>query len=126
MILVNFAHHPFAGEQLLRLEQLAGEPIDRVLSAGGHFDPEAPIAPQAVGLIGKVDLTPDEWQTLPLLVNPPGHSTLAAVVLAELHGRAGYFPRVLRMKPATGGGPPFEPAEIINLQTVRDDARRQR
>jgi hypothetical protein len=47
--------------------------------------------------------------------------------MAELHGRMGYFPAVIRLKPIPDSLPPqFEFAEIINLQAVRDQARAQR
>jgi len=47
--------------------------------------------------------------------------------MAELHGRMGYFPPLLRLKPVAGSVPPrFEVAEILDLQTARDEARRKR
>jgi hypothetical protein len=61
------------------------------------------------------------------LVNLPGHNAVAALVLAELHGRMGYFPAVLRLRPVAGTTPPqVEVAEILNLQAVRDRARLRR
>jgi len=49
------------------------------------------------------------------------------VVLAELHGRCGYFPSILRLKPVAGSTPPrFEVAETVNLQAVRDTSREAR
>jgi hypothetical protein len=60
-------------------------------------------------------------------VNLPSLNHIAACVLAELHGRMGYFPTILRMRPVAGSTPPqFEVAEIINLQAVRDQARTTR
>jgi hypothetical protein len=54
-------------------------------------------------------------------------NVIAVTLLAELHGRMGYFPAMLRLRPVTGSTPPrFEVAEIINLQTVRDRARSRR
>jgi hypothetical protein len=48
-------------------------------------------------------------------------------VLAELHGRMGYFPPVLRLRPVEQALPPrYELAEVINLQAVRDSARKER
>ena len=39
----------------------------------------------------------------------------------------GYFPPVIRMKPVENALPPrFEVAEIINLQAIRDAARKER
>jgi hypothetical protein len=49
------------------------------------------------------------------------------MTLAELHGRMGYFPPILRLRPVEGAIPPrFEVAEIINLQALRDAARKER
>jgi hypothetical protein len=57
----------------------------------------------------------------------PSLSIIAATLLAELHGRMGYFPTVVRMRPVAGSTPPrFEVAEIVNLQDVRDEARGKR
>jgi hypothetical protein len=72
-------------------------------------------------------LSSEELQTKPILVNLPSLNTIAALLLAELHGRMGYFPPVLRLRPVSGVTPPrFEAAEIINLQEIRDSARKQR
>jgi len=39
----------------------------------------------------------------------------------------GYFPPVLRLRPVKDALPPrFEPAEILNLQALRDQARSRR
>jgi hypothetical protein len=39
----------------------------------------------------------------------------------------GYFPACLRMRPVKDALPPrFEVAEIMNLQTLRDEARKRR
>jgi len=49
------------------------------------------------------------------------------VLLAELHGRMGYFPPIVRLRPVPNALPPrFEVAEIINLQAVREAARTRR
>jgi hypothetical protein len=49
------------------------------------------------------------------------------VLLAELHGRCGYFPAAVRLRPVPDSVPPrFEVAEIVNLQAVREKARGRR
>jgi hypothetical protein len=40
--------------------------------------------------------------------------------------RCGYFPTHLRMRPVPGSTPRYEPAEVLNLQAVRDEARKRR
>ncbi len=126
MTLLNFAH-PITLEQAAGIEPLLGRPIERTIACPAQFDPAMPFAEQARALMDTVGLTPEEWQTLPLLVNLPSLSVIAGLVLAEIHGRAGYFPAVLRLRPVAGAVPPrFEAAEILNLQEARDKARTER
>jgi len=126
MIIINFAH-PFTESQLIALGELAGQPVERVIDVRAQLDPQQPFAEQVRALVDSVGLSPAEWQTLPLLVNLPSLSVIAALALAELHGRMGHFPGVIRLRPATNSTPPsFEVAEILNLQAVRDGAREAR
>jgi hypothetical protein len=92
-----------------------------------QIDPQRPLAPQVVTLADQAGLSPSKRQSAPLLVNPPSLNFIAAVLMAEIHGRCSYFPAMLRMRPVPNSTPPqYEAAEVINLQTVRDQARRQR
>jgi hypothetical protein len=126
MILLNFSH-PLTEAQLAAAAELTAEPIERVVQVGVHFDHQAPFLPQLAALMDGLDLTPQELQTAALLVNPPALNFITALLLAELHGRLGYFPAVLRLRPVSGATPPrFEVAEILNLQQVRDAARAER
>jgi hypothetical protein len=126
MILLNFAH-PLTPEQLPAVEALAGDRIEAVREFRPQFDPEESFTEQARTLVDGVGLTPVEWQTLPLIINLPSLNVIAALLLAEVHGRAGHFPAVLRLKPVPNSlAPRFEVAEILNLQSVRDTARKQR
>ncbi len=126
MILLNFAH-PLTPTHLAAIAQLTGQQIERVLDVKSQFDNARPFIEQARTLIEAVDLSPQEWQTAPLLVNLPSFNTIAALLLAEMHGRMGYFPAVLRLRPIAGSVPPqFQVAEIINLQAVREAARERR
>ena len=64
---------------------------------------------------------------MPLVVNLPGYAPAVAVLLAELHGRMGYFPAIVRVRPVGGAVPPrFEVGEVLNLQAIRVEARKQR
>ena len=88
---------------------------------------QQPLAPQVVEMVDACGLSPAEWQTLPLLVNPPALNFSAVALLAELHGRLGYFPAIVRTRPIEGSLPPrYEVAEIVNLQALRDAARQKR
>jgi hypothetical protein len=126
MILMNFAH-PLTAGQRAALERQTGTRLARVIDVPAQFDPAAPFAEQAARLIDAVGLTPAQWQTKPLLVNLPSLSSIAALPLAEVHGRAGYFPLVLRLRQVPGRIPvEYGLAELLNLQAVRDAARTRR
>jgi len=126
MLLLNFSH-PLTDAQLARIRELAGRDPERVLAVPTQFDHARPFAEQVRELLATVPLTPEQWQTTPLLVNPPSLAPITAVLLAELHGRCGYFPTIVRLRPIAGSVPPqFEVAELINLQALRDTARTQR
>lgn len=126
MILLNFSH-PLTPAQRAQIETLTGEPVDRLIDAPAQFDPAQPFADQAAALADACGLAPAEWQTEPLLLVPPALNFIAVTLLAELHGRMGYFAPVVRLRPVAGALPPrYEVAEIINLQKVRDGARNKR
>jgi len=126
VILINFSH-PIVPEQMARLEELTGQPVDRVIAVIPHFDEQAPFTPQLQGLMERIDLSPEAWQTEPILVLLPSLNFIAGLVLAELHGRMGYFPPVVRTRPVAGAVPRrYEVAEILDLQAVREAARRRR
>lgn len=126
MILLNFAH-PITDAQKAQIEAIAGQRVERVLELPVQFDPARPFHPQVLELLDHVGLSATEWQTTPILINLPSMNVIAAILLAELHGRMGYFPAILRLRPVEGAVPPrFEVAEIINLQQIRDMARNQR
>ncbi len=126
MLIVNFGH-PITDEQLEQIVRLTGRAVAEVRDAPCRFDHAQPFDEQTQAVVESVGLTSEEWQTLPILVNLPALSVIAALVLAELHGRMGYFPAVLRLRPVEGAVPPrFEVAEILNLQQVRDRARQRR
>ncbi len=101
--------------------------IERVIIVSSQIDPQQPLGPQVTGMAEAAGLTPQEWQTSPILLNLPSLNFSAALLLAELHGRMGYFPPVIRLRPAPGSLPPrFEVAEVLNLQAARDAARKSR
>ncbi len=126
MIVVNFSH-PLTPEQRDQIAALAARPIDRVIDIPTHFDDAQPFAPQVAALVELAGLTPEEWQTLPLLVNPPAYSPIAAVLLAHLHGLCGFFPTILRLRAKPGSVPTaFECVELLGLQSVRDVTRTSR
>jgi hypothetical protein len=62
-----------------------------------------------------------------VLLNPPALAPVATALIAEIHGRTGYFPPVLNVRPVAGVLPPrYEIGEIVSLQEIRDLARKRR
>lgn len=126
MIIINFAH-PLTAAQQQQIEEMANEPITAIYDVPCQFENSQPLLPQVNDQIDDLPLTSTQWQTEPLLINPPGLAVAAAALLAELHGRLGYFPALIRIRPVSGSTPTrYEVAELLNLQSVRDTARRQR
>ena len=92
-----------------------------------QFDEQLPFAAQIDALVNQVGLTAEQWQTASILVVLPSLNFIAAVLLANLHGRMGYFPSVVRTRAVAGGLPRrYEVAELLDLQTARETARRVR
>ena len=126
MILVNYGHL-LGDEHIATVERITGERLERVIEVRTQFDNASSFSEQVACLIQETGLEPTAWQTTPIVVNLPGHSVIAAAVLAELHGRVGHFPAVLRWRLIQSiAAPLFEIAEVINLQQIRDCARAQR
>ncbi len=126
MILLNFSH-PLTPEQVGRIETLTGATLARLVYVPVQFDEQQPFGPQVRALVEGVALSPTEWQTQPILVVLPSLNFIAAALLAELHGRMGYFPPVVRTRPVAGRLPRlYEVAEILDLQQMREEARTRR
>jgi len=126
MILLNFSH-PVTPTQQAQIEALTEQSIDRVIEAMPQFDEQQPFGPQLAALLAQVELTPAQWQSEPLLVVLPSLNFIAAALLAELHGRMGYFPPVVRTRPVANTVPRrYEVAELLDLQGIRETARKAR
>lgn len=127
MHILNFAH-PLTEAQLEQINSLVyPQTTDQVITIPVQFDTSEAFEPQLAALLRAIPLSVEELQSLPVLVNLPSLNSIAAMLLASLHGRMGYFPSILRLRPKPGQTPPvFEVAEIINLQDLRDDGRFER
>lgn len=126
MLILNYAH-PITADQRSQIEALIGGPISDIKQIKTHVDLAQPFAPQIIALADAAGLSGEEWSGAPLLINPPALNFAAVALLAELHGRMGYFPACLRMRPIEGSIPPrYEVAEILNLQDIRHAARGRR
>lgn len=125
MLILNYSH-PLTDEQQVQIEALANSPIEDICTISVQINQEEPLEPQIISIVDNTGLSSEEWQTLPLLINPPGYAPAAFVLLAELHGRIGHFPSLIRLRPKSGPVTIFEVAELLNLQSVREAARRRR
>lgn len=126
MLILNYAH-PFTGDQMSQIEGLVGQKIEAIKQIKVHLNQAEPIGPQVAALADTAKLTNKEWSGAPLLINPPSLNFVAVALIAELHGRMGYFPACLRLRPVEGSVPPrYEVAEVLNLQNIRNVARSRR
>ena len=131
MLILNFTH-PLIEQQLEQIKILANTGIEEVHTIHVQINQAEPLEPQIISIINAVGLSPEEWQTHPLLINPPGYASAAFVLLAELHGRIGHFPALIRFRPThlqSSHGhqtTTYEVAELLNLQTIRETARKRR
>ncbi len=126
MIILNFSH-PLSTSQVSQIETLTPHKVDRVVDLSVQFENDAPYEPQVRQLADTIPLDSETLQTARILVNPPALNFITAMLLAELHGRMGFFPPILRLRPEPDSMPPaFEVFEIINLQRIREEARKTR
>jgi hypothetical protein len=126
MILINFSH-PLTREQVEQVEHLIGQEIHQVIDQPVQFDNSRQFSEQVDSLLEDLPISSKELQTEAIIINPPALNFITALLLAELHGRMGYFPAILRLRPVDGSLPTrYETAEILNLQAVRDKSRNRR
>jgi hypothetical protein len=123
MICINFSH-PLTSEQLHQIESLCGVPFERLVDVTCHIDEIKAIGPQISALADSTGLSLAQWQTFALIVIPPALHIAAVALMAELHGRIGHFPSVVRFRAIENNmAVRFEAAEIVNLQALRLRAR---
>ena len=126
MLILNFAH-PLTELQRGQVEALAQTSIEEIRTIAVQIKQDEPLEPQMVAVVDAVELTSEEWQTRPLLINPPGYAPAAFVLLAELHGRIGHFPTLLRLRPnVVNTVTTYDVAELLDLQTIRGHSRVRR
>jgi len=126
MLILNFSH-PLTPEQQAQIETLTSPtPIEEVRTIPIQINQSEPLEPQITAIVDSIALTSEAWQTRLLLINPPGFAPAAFVLLAELHGRIGHFPTLIRLRPKAGPVTTYEVAELLNLQAIREQARLRR
>lgn len=125
MILLNFAH-PLTADHVAAVAGLVSDKDITIRDISAQFDLEQPFVPQVIALADACNLTSMEWQTTPIVINPPSLSAIAVALVAELHGRMGYFPPMIVLRPAGVTRPSYEVSDVINLNQVRGEARKRR
>ena len=126
MILLNFSH-PLTDDQTSKIEELSGQTLREEQQIAVEINNELPLMAQIIQIVDKVILESREWQTHPLLINLPGYAPAAACLLAEIHGRSGHFPAIIKIRPVPNSLPTtYEVAELIDLQSARQESRRRR
>lgn len=126
MQIINFSH-PLTSEQVAQIEGQLGGTIDGIRNVRVQFEVDQPFVPQVVALMDSLGITAEQWQTEAWLIVPPSLNFITAILLAELHGRSGRFPTIVRLRPVANAlVSAFEVAEIINLDNVRHTARERR
>ncbi len=127
-LVLNFSGHPVLPGQQKKILQLMGWPKLEVIDVQmGTVKEDENFLNTALRKVDGIDLLSNEWQTFSLIAVPAGFSPLWSALLAEIHGRLGHFPDVVRLRPAPQGEKEkFEVAEILDLRDIRHQARAKR
>ncbi len=129
MKIVNFSH-AVSLEQIAQLRENFDleVTVENVIGVKTDLDLAQPLGPQVVTLVDAVGWGRADWETTPALVILPSHPDIAVLVAAEIEGRSGHLPDVLRRKPVKdekSGMTRFEVVEITNPYAHRNEARRR-
>lgn len=127
-LLLNFSSHPIKPGQEQALLAKTGWPSLEVVNIWlGNVPEDKDFVPTVLSYVDSIDLLPREWQAFPIAVVAAGYAPAWSVLLAELHGRLGYFPDLVRLRPAPAGvEEKFEVVEIVSLRHIRNQARAKR
>ena len=123
ILVLNFAH-PLTAQQQAQIEELSSTTIENIINIPTLINEEERLEPQIANLIEAVDQSIHDWHKRDILINPPGYAPAAILLLAEIHGRIGHFPAIIRMRPNHTSITTYEVIELLNLQTIRDAARK--
>jgi hypothetical protein len=120
-ILLNFGR-PLDEAQLEQAQTIIKANLDEVINIPGQLMDGHPYLPQIEQVVRQVGFTPEEWQSLPLVVNVHPFGPAASAVLAWLHGLRGYFPDILRIVRNEQTNH-FDVVEVLSLQSIRNQIR---
>lgn len=105
ILVLNFAH-PLTAQQQAQIEELSNTTIEHIITIPTLINEEELLEPQIASLIEAVDQSIHDWHKQDILINPPGYAPAAILLLAEIHGRIGHFPTLIRMRPNHASSPP--------------------
>ena len=126
MRILNFAH-PLTPRQIDQITALTGAEPESVTEIRVQLDLEPEFQQQIIALVDSLGISTESWQSGGWLIALPSLNYAAAVLLAELHGRMGHFPAMLRLRPVVGTlVTEYDIVEIVNLEAVRASARTRR
>lgn len=126
MKIINFSHAltPDQFVKIVALAHSASGDTPEIINVPTQLDLSQPFAQQVAALAESVPLTNVEWQTERIIVILPSLNFGAALLLAYLHGKMGYFPACVRLAPIPDSPlRQFQVAELLNLQAMRDAGR---
>lgn len=125
LTIINFGH-PISASQRVTVAELAEVPTDDVdvVEVAVHFDHSSTFVDQAAAAVDAVGFDTARWSAGGYVVVLPGHAVIAAVVLAEIDGRSGSLPTIVRFVPGTAPGS-WEVAELIDLRHHRNERARR-
>jgi hypothetical protein len=127
-LILNFSGHPVLPDQITTINTKQEWPSSQVIDVQvGTIDEDKRFVANILKVIERIDLSPMQWQTANIVVISAGYSAIWSVLLACMHGRLGYFPDVVHLRPAPASAKEkFEVAEIMNLREVRHSSRGKR
>ncbi len=124
MTILNLAS-PLSSEDKSMIAALCGRKARRVMDVALTFSETEPLAPQVRAMLDGLGLTSSDWQNQSIVVNLPDDPAAAALIVAEIAGRRGRTPSIIRWRRSSDHAG-MEPAEVISLHEIRKEARHQR
>jgi len=119
MVLLNFAHS-LTEEDVSGIAALAGRTPKSVVHIAPEFVGSLPLVPQVRRVVDEVGFSQKEWQNTSLLVCLPLDPAAAAIFVAEIAGRHGRTPTIVRFVQDAQKGR-LVPFELVSLHQVRKE-----
>jgi len=126
IVVLNLSAHPLTDKQRDQLQHLESAYIVEEVEIPAHFDPRGDVERQVKTVVEKIGFCIEEWSGAHIYVVLPGLAPAAAAVLAYFHGLRGGFPKIVWIYQNPSDPTQYEIAQIINLQSLRDEARQLR